>query len=426
MRMNSAPPPVYVVGPMGYTGMAYYDHSLCQALSECGEPTVLITSRAKIVAPQIVSYDIKRFFVNTCGNLSRVRKGLNYARAMLKLCLSLVKNRIKLVHFQMLEVPEFDLAIFAILKLLRRKIVFTPHNIYSFKKQNMSVIALLYRLSNIIIVHNGANKDMLIRDFKIDPNKIHIIKHGNYNYFLGQSSDRNTSKQKINIPQDKQMILLFGSIRKGKSISTALAAIHELKNREDFVFVMAGKAAKEYDMPALHQRIQDLGIADCVDIRNRFIEDEYIEHYYKAADIVLIPYVESYESGVLKYAFSCGSPVIISDLEVFRDDVKDNENCLLFERGNHVELATKIACLLGDPRLATKIGKNAKEYSDRHWNWLSSAQKTKQVYSTLIGTESCSDALGGEIEQKACGQVRRWSAWGHNSEAQRKPVSPPM
>jgi glycosyltransferase involved in cell wall biosynthesis len=72
-------------------------------------------------------------------------------------------------------------------------------------------------------------------------------------------------------------------------------------------------------------------------------------------------------------------------LEVFQDDVKDRENCLLFERGNHVELAAKIACLLDTPQLAAEIGNNAKKYSDTHWNWHSSAQKTKQVYSILIG-----------------------------------------
>jgi len=54
----------------------------------------------------------------------------------------------------------------------------------------------MYKLSNCIIVHNAANKTMLEKNFGIKANKIQIIPHGNYNYFLNSNIQKIKAKEK--------------------------------------------------------------------------------------------------------------------------------------------------------------------------------------------------------------------------------------
>ena len=81
--------------------------------------------------------------------------------------------------------PIIDIVVVLFLRISRVKIVYTPHDIYSFKiKSNNNLVKLMYKSCNYIIVHNKANKDLLINEASIPDNKISVVAHGNYNHFL--------------------------------------------------------------------------------------------------------------------------------------------------------------------------------------------------------------------------------------------------
>ena len=53
----------------------------------------------------------------------------------------------------------------------------------------------------------------------------------------------------------------------------------------------------------------------------RFIPDDEVEVYFKAADAVVLPYVDIYQSGVLFLALSFGTPVIGTDVRIVNPDL---------------------------------------------------------------------------------------------------------
>jgi len=241
----------------------------------------------------------------------------------------------------------------------------------------------MFKLSNFIIVHNKSNVAELVNEYHIRREKVKIIPHGNYSIFLNTELGKKEAREKIGICLDKKIILFFGNIRPGKGLETAISAFKMLKDCTDSMFLIVGKVSKNYDIGWLRKELENEFLKSRIVFRNNFISDEFIESYYKASDIILVPYENAFESGVLRYAFSCGVPVIASDIDIFKEFAVDMENCLIFKRGDARDLSEKIRVLLTDRLLAEKISMNARELSNQKWDWMESAYKTKEVYELL-------------------------------------------
>lgn len=376
---------ICIISPLGYTGIAYYDHSLCQSLSEIGINVVLVTTETRAVEAKKRSYEIFRAFSGSYGNRSRLLKGFNYILSIVKVYIFIKRKHFRVVHFQILELPEVDFFIFMLLKMSGVKIVFTPHDIYSFKNRGNKFLSMMYRLSNYIIVHNSANRDLLINTFKARAKKIKIVVHGNYNYFVNSKIQRDEARIKIGIRRDKKVLLLFGNIRPGKGLETLISAFTLLrKSRKDILLLIAGKPVKGYDLESILKEIKVNDSAESLILRDYFIEDSLIEYYYKSSDVVIIPYEHIYESGVLRYAFSCGVPTVVSNLKSFLEFAIDGENCLVFKAKDAANLAEKLNIILQYPHIAKKLSYNARKLSEEKWGWRKSAYETKKIYEQLL------------------------------------------
>lgn len=375
---------ICMASPLGYTGIAYYDHSLCQSLSEIGVDVTLITSKLRIVKNQDASYEIKKLFINTYGNRNLIKKGLNYLLSLIKIYFFIITSDFKIVHFQILEFPIADLAFFILLKLSGVKIIYTPHDIFSFKSNKYHKFSMfMYKFCNCIIAQNESNKRFLINRCLIPGKKIKIVVHGNYNRFLDSELQRDKARERIGVAKDKKIILFFGNIRPGKGLETLISALKLLITKANFLLLIAGKVARGYNFSLIKTEINTGILKDKVIIRDYFIDDNLVESYYKSSDVVLVPYEQVYESAVLRYGFSCGMPTIASNLKEFLEFAIDGENCLIFRAGDPVDLAKKLKMVLENENIAKKIAQNAKILSDNDWDWQKSAYRTKEIYEEL-------------------------------------------
>lgn len=375
---------ICLVSPLDYTGISYYSHSLARALSSKGVDVCLVTTDAPLAQS---GHFIKTYkaFVGTYGNRGKIKKGLAYVFSMPKVIIYVLRNNFNVVHFQILDCPQVDVFIFISLKLLGQKIVWTPHDIVSLKGEKANkYFRIMYKLSNIIIVHNQSNKLMISEKFSIAESKISVIPHGNYNYFM-HPIEKAEAREKLKLPLEKKIFLIIGNLHSGKGIETSIEALRYIKQRNHYFLLVAGKVSKGFDMDMLLQKIKKWELEEKVILRTEFIPDDKIEYYYKASDVCLVPYQKVYESGVLRYAFSCGLPVIASDLKEFLEILRDEENSLICKAGDSENLAKKIDLLLDDENLRKRLSLNSKRLSDRDWDWDRISDATISVYSSLQG-----------------------------------------
>src|SRR5208337_1565687 len=77
-------------------------------------------------------------------------------------------------------------------------------------------------------------------------------------------------------------------------------------------------------------------------LRADFIPDEETEVYFKAADVLVLPYRHIYQSGVLFLGYSFGLPVVAADVGSLKDDIVEGNTGFVFRPEDPVDLARTI------------------------------------------------------------------------------------
>ena len=182
-------------------------------------------------------------------------------------------------------------------------------------------------------VHNQFSYDALkakVNDKIIQKTK--ILKHGHFHALPQPHPNREEARKLLGFHDEKKYILFFGQIKQVKGLDLLIEAF-ALNQFSDTYLVVAGKPWKaDYEMYA--ERIRSLGISEKVLGFIRFIEDDERDLFFKACDVLVLPYRKIYQSGVLLMATSYRIPVIASDLTPNSDIIEHHKSGLLFEAGS--------------------------------------------------------------------------------------------
>lgn len=112
--------------------------------------------------------------------------------------------------------------------------------------------------------------------------------------------------------------LFFGRIDKYKGIGRLLKAYGMLPERP-LPLVIAGSGRLTADELKAASEIQEVVLI------NRFIDDAELPWLFSNSKVVVLPYIEASQSGVLAMAYHYGKPVIVSDLPGLTEFVEDGK-----------------------------------------------------------------------------------------------------
>lgn len=183
-------------------------------------------------------------------------------------------------------------------------------------------------------------------------------------------------------------LLFFGQIAPYKGVEYLIAAVAMLAKAGQRVRVIVagkGKRGSEDYWRHIQRSILDFGIGDLVVQKIHFIPDDEVENYFKAADAVVIPYVNIFQSGVPFLAFSFGLPVIATDVGSLREDIT-NETGFLWRPKDPGDLARAIAefyqsGLLQDQEGGVRV--RIRRFAAERHSWETVGERTNAVYASL-------------------------------------------
>jgi glycosyltransferase involved in cell wall biosynthesis len=176
--------------------------------------------------------------------------------------------------------------------------------------------------------------------------------------------DRAEARRDLSLPADAQVALFFGFVRPYKGVRHLLAAVPEIVARlPNFHLVIAG----EFWVPPaeLLEPLDRLGVADRVLVANRYVPNEDVGLYFSAADVVVLPYVEASQSGVVTLAYAFGLPVVASRVGGLPDVVEDGVTGRLVPPGDPQALAAALIAVLGEPGTAAALRAGVQSRRDR-------------------------------------------------------------
>jgi D-inositol-3-phosphate glycosyltransferase len=280
-------------------------------------------------------------------------------------------------------------------KLCGKKIAFTAHNVNQARRDakdsllNRITLRIQYRLCDHIFVHTKKMKDELCQDFGVAEKTVTVIRHPVNDAFPDTDLTPSEAKRQLGLQENEKAVLFFGRIRPYKGIEHLLAAFHLLvANHSDYRLIIAGepkKGSEEY-RNQIEQSVKTEFTPGQIVMKIQFIPDEEMEVYLKAADVLVLPYKEIFQSGVLFLAYSFGLPVVATDVGSFREEIVEGKTGFLCQPGDPAELAKAIETYFASDLYGNlKVRRQElKDYADANHSWNAVAELTRNAYAEML------------------------------------------
>lgn len=282
-------------------------------------------------------------------------------------------------------------------RLLAKKIVFTAHNVNAGKRDsndswlNRTALKIQYHLSDHIFVHTHGMKSEMISEFRIPESKVSVIPFGINNTVPNTSLSSVEARRKLGITENDKALLFFGNIAPYKGLEYLIAAFNELLKRDrSYRLLIVGKPkGPESYWNQVRRTIASCGIGDRVIAKIEYVPDEETELYFKAADVVILPYVHVFQSGVLFLGYSFGLPAIAADVGNLMEEIIEGETGFVFKPQDSCDLSSKIDKYFNSDLFHNLETRRAqiKKYANERYSWDKVAATTTTVYSRLVTSD---------------------------------------
>ncbi len=177
-------------------------------------------------------------------------------------------------------------------------------------------------------------------------------------------------------------LLFWGRISPYKGIEYLIDAINILNNNKGIKVktIIAGSGKVYFDT----QRFDELNLV----LINKYLCTEELVDLIQRAKIIVCPYTDATQSGVLMTAYAFNKPVIASKVGGFLDFVYEGLTGKLIQPRNSYDLAEALYELLSSPELLLKMSRNIEKLNvDSELSWESISEKAISIYKKLYISE---------------------------------------
>lgn len=280
-------------------------------------------------------------------------------------------------------------------KLMGKKIALTAHNVNAGKRDlndsllNRLTLRIQYMIVDHIFVHTAQMKRELIEEFKARESNVTVIPFGMNNSVPFTKLTAADAKLRLGIKRGEQTILFFGNIGPYKGLEHLVSAFQMIVARNaGYRLVIAGKprgGAEKYVNEIREATSRDVAEGRIIQ-RIEHIPDHEIETYFKAADVLVLPYTHIFQSGVLFLGYSFGLPVIATDVGSLRNDVIEGETGFICKPSDPNDLARSIEAHFRSDLFTNLSGhrQSIRDYASKRHSWEVVGEMTRNVYSELL------------------------------------------
>ncbi len=278
-------------------------------------------------------------------------------------------------------------------RVLGKRIVFTAHNVNARKRDsndswlNRVLLSTQYRLCDHIFVHTEGMKSEMASEFRIPHSKISVIPFGINKTVPDTSLSTVEARHQLGIRNSDKVLLFFGNIAPYKGLEYLITAFRELlKTDRNYRLLVVGrpKGAENY-WNQVRCGITSSDIAGRIIAKIEYVPDEQTELYFKAADVLILPYAYVFQSGVLFLGYSFGLPAIASDVGSLREEIVEGETGFVFKPRDTSDLAQNVRTYF-ESELFHNLDRRRsqiKAYADERYSWHKVAAIITGVYSQL-------------------------------------------
>lgn len=266
-----------------------------------------------------------------------------------------------------------SILLFPIFKILKKPLFLTVHDVVPHLGDKRLKIEILTRtsiwFSDGIFIHDTKSKAKLIQRGIVE-SKLHIIPHGDYSFFTNYDTQ--------NIGIEKDTILFFGRIQKYKGLEYLIKAEPEISKKiPNLKIIIAGKGDfSEYERMLVNR--------DRYEIINEHIPESVVTNLFTRAALVVLPYVEASQSGIIPIAYAFKKPVVATDVGALSDVIENGVTGIIVPPRDIRSLSEAIIYLLDNISQAEKMGIAGNRKMTHEMSWESISKRLIEVYNNEI------------------------------------------
>lgn len=231
------------------------------------------------------------------------------------------------------------------------------------------IIRFLYKK---IIVHGQVLKEELVGRVGVEPDSVAVIPHGAL--FSFKEADCKERKK-----EEPYTVLFFGRILEYKGLKYLIEAEPIISEKLPSFRVIIAGAGNDLDLYR-----DQLEANPHFEIHDYYIPNDQVADFFNRSSIIVLPYIEASQSGVIAMSYAFGKPVVVTDVGSLTEIVKHGLNGIVVPPKDPVSLASAIIKVLEDNELKKALGQKAFDFANSVLSWDNIAQMTRNKYRLLL------------------------------------------
>lgn len=231
---------------------------------------------------------------------------------------------------------------------------------------------LAYPKAQRFILYNGSMRDVFAARHHIARESIHVAKLGTYEIVREWAAPS---------PQRREpVVLFFGRLSLYKGLDVFYdAAVPIAQCVPGVKFVVAGRPVAGYTLPPP----PDLKGAGEIDVRDRYLTNAEAAQLFAEATVVVCPYRDATQSGVVLTAFGFGVPVVATNTGGLPEYVIPDRTGLVVPVDDADALASAVCRILQDEPYRTGLCSNIVAARNDFLSWERTADEVMAAYGCV-------------------------------------------
>jgi len=256
------------------------------------------------------------------------------------------------------------------------KVISILHNVIPHEPRtgDLALTKFFIRHSDAYILLSESNKNEML---ELRPDAKFIIHSLPFHDHYTPRISEHDAREKLNLPQDKKILIYFGFIRDYKGLDLLIESMRYLD--DDYRLLIVGEVYGEFTK--YQQLIDKYDLSHRIVKFIKYVPDSDIPIYFSAADVCVLTYKSATQSGIVGISYQFDVPVIVTDVGGFKELVDENKTGLLVKNLDPVEISNAIKKYFAE-NLKEKFIPNIAAVREKH-SWLGLAKDVVSLYTSL-------------------------------------------
>lgn len=217
-------------------------------------------------------------------------------------------------------------------------------------------------LADYHMVHSSEDRNRLLQ--LIPEAEVEVMRFPSYGDIVEDKPTQEAARETLGLDKNLSIVLFFGFVRPYKGLNYLVQAIDKVRRERAVHLLVVGEFWDDKQMYI--EQIQNFGLSSHVTIIDRYVPNEKVGTYFAAANVLVLPYVETSQSAVLRLSLDLHLPVIATRVGGLSESITEGVNGLLVEPRN-VDSLSHALLRYFDEDIESSMRSNIRQKDSSDW-----------------------------------------------------------